>query len=45
MKIYSVFADIGSHSDGWEPEDETDVRFLGTFTTKTERYGSNESSL
>lgn len=34
MKIYSVFADIGSHSDGWEPEDETDVRFLGTFTTK-----------
>lgn len=34
MKIYSVFADIGNHSDGWEPEDETDVRFLGTFTTK-----------
>lgn len=34
MKLYSVFVDIGSHSDGWEPEDETDVRFLGTFTTK-----------
>ena len=24
MKLYSVFVDIGSHSDGWEPEDETD---------------------
>ena len=34
MKLYSVFVDIGMHSDGWEPEDETDVRFLGTYTTK-----------
>ena len=34
MKIYSVFADIGMHSDGWGPDDETDVRFLGTYTTK-----------